>query len=272
MQKPFTYAFVPPSNDAQKPAYWFAFTNNELLLYETGTDVVPHRLDFNEIGLKFSRYHYLGDYDSSPCYAVDLAEPVTLPPGMALKNLRAAYPRLGEDFFTLAGRAVQIIDWDHTHQFCGRCGAKTIDAEGERAKRCPVCGLSNYPRLSPSIIVRINRGPEILMARAFRFPPGMYSILAGFVEPGETLEQAVEREVWEEVRIRVKNIRYFDSQPWPFPNSLMLGFTAEYAGGEIEIDQVEIEDAGWYSADNLPQLPPKLSIARRLIDDFRLSP
>ena len=162
------------------------------------------------------------------------------------------------------------LDWDRTHQYCGRCGTKTIDAEGERAKRCPNCGLSNYPRLSPSIIVRINRGDEILMARAFRFPPGMYSVLAGFVEPGETLEEAVEREVWEEVRIRVKNIRYFGSQPWPFPHSLMLGFTAEYAGGEIEIDQVEIEDAGWYSAANLPQLPPRLSIARRLIDDFRL--
>ena len=268
MQKPFTYANVPPADNHRTPAYWFAFTNNELLLYEKGTDVVPHRLDFNEVGLGFIRQHYLGDYDGNPCYAVDLAEPVTLPSGMALKNLRAAYPRLGEDFFTLAGRAVQIIDWDHTHQFCGRCGAKTIDAEEERAKRCPACGLSNYPRLSPSIIVRINRGAEILMARAFRFPPGMYSVLAGFVEPGETLEQAVEREVWEEVRIRVKNIRYFGSQPWPFPNSLMLGFTAEYAGGEIEIDQVEIEDAGWYSADNLPQLPPKLSIARRLIDDF----
>lgn len=270
MQKPFAYIFTPPPN-RQEPAYWFAFANNELLIYKKRSDVVPYLVDFAELDLAFVKQHYLGEYDGVHCYAVELAESISPSAGMALRNIRAAYPRLGDDFFTLAGRAIQIIDWDRTHQFCGRCGTQTIDVDTERAKRCPQCGLSNYPRLSPSVIVRINRGNEILLARAPHFPPGMYSVLAGFVEPGETLEQAVEREVWEEVHLRLKNIRYFGSQSWPFPNSLMLGFTAEHASGEIEIDQIEIEDAGWYSPDNLPQIPPKLSIARQLIDDFKVS-
>ena len=130
------------------------------------------------------------------------------------------------------------------------------------------CGLLQFPRLSPAIIVLVRRGERLLLARSRQTPPGMYSVLAGFVEPGETLEQAVEREVKEEVGISVSNIRYFGSQPWPFPHSLMIGFTAEHAEGELDIDRNEMEDAGWYSVDRLPMLPPPISIARRLIDDF----
>jgi NAD+ diphosphatase len=143
-----------------------------------------------------------------------------------------------------------------------------VNLEGQRAKQCPQCKLVNYPRLSPSIIVAVRRGNELLLARSPRFPAGMYSVLAGFVEPGETLEQAVEREVQEEVGLTVKNICYFGSQPWPFPNSLMIGYRAEYAGGEIQIDRVEIEDAGWYTAEHLPAIPSRISIARQLIEAF----
>jgi NAD+ diphosphatase len=125
-----------------------------------------------------------------------------------------------------------------------------------------------FPRLSPAIIVRITKGELILLARNHRFPTGRFSVLAGFVEPGETLEEAVAREVREEVGIRVRNIRYFDSQPWPFPNSLMLGFTAEYAEGELVIQEDELDEAHWFGRDELPDLPPAISIARRLIDDF----
>jgi NAD+ diphosphatase len=138
----------------------------------------------------------------------------------------------------------------------------------ERAKICPKCGLVAYPRLSPAVIVAVLRDNCILLAHSHRFPAKFYSVLAGFVEPGETLEECVEREVYEEVGIRVRAIRYFGSQPWPFPDSLMIAFTANYAGGEIRIDHSEIADANWFSANDLPHIPPKISIARQLIDWF----
>ena len=132
----------------------------------------------------------------------------------------------------------------------------------------PAVRSLQFPRLSPAVIVLVQRGNQLLMARSRHFAPGVYSVLAGFVEPGETLEEAVEREVFEETGIRVKDIRYFGSQPWPFPHSLMIGFTARYAGGEIKINDEEIEDAGWYTADRLPGQPGKISIARQLIEWF----
>jgi NAD+ diphosphatase len=187
---------------------------------------------------------------------------------MAFEGLRKVYGRLDEDLFWLAARAVQIAEWDRTHCFCGRCGIPLRLRETERAKECPQCGLLHFPRLAPAVIVLVERGHELLMARSRHFAPGVYSVLAGFVEPGETLEEAVEREVLEEVGIRIKDIRYFGSQPWPFPHSLMIGFTATYAGGEIAINDEEIEDAGWFTADNLPGQPGKISIARRLIEWF----
>jgi NAD+ diphosphatase len=185
---------------------------------------------------------------------------------MAFKGLRGLFADLGEELFTLAGRALQIMDWDRTHQFCGQCGTPTADKTDERAKVCLQCGLLHYPHMSPAIIVAVRRREQILLARASRFPEGLYSVIAGFVEPGESLEECLRREVREETGIEVDNIRYFGSQAWPFPNSLMVGFTANYAAGEIAIDRDEIVDAGWFSAKSLPTIPEKLSIARRLID------
>jgi NAD+ diphosphatase len=153
-------------------------------------------------------------------------------------------------------------------QYCGRCGSRTQTKEKERAKVCPQCGLHNFPRRSPAIIVAVERGEEILLARSAHFPRGMFSVLAGFVEPGETIEECVVREVKEEVGITVGNIRYFGSQPWPFPNSLMLGFTAEYVGGELVLDPTEIAEAGWFRADALPSIPGRISIAGRMIQWF----
>ena len=180
--------------------------------------------------------------------------------------------QIGDTLFSLAGRAVQIVNWDRTHQYCGQCGTPTETVSFERAKECPNCKLTSYPRLSPAIIIAVTRcmGDEkrILLARNHRFPPGRYSVVAGFVEPGESLEDTARREVFEEVGIRIQNIRYFDSQPWPFPNSLMLGFTAEYESGDFVLEEEEIADAQWFAADDLPRLPPKISIARRLIDAF----
>jgi len=249
-------------------AFWFAFAGNKLLCDEQSPEVIPLMVDFADLKLESIRQQYLGRLDDRHCYSVELAPDISAPSGMTFKGLRDAYGLLSTDLFVVAGRAIQIVDWDRTHQFCGRCGARTVTLETERAKQCPKCKLLNYPRLSPAIIVAVRRGEELLLARGPNWPPGRYSVLAGFVEPGESLEQAVQREVLEEVEVTVKNIRYFGSQPWPFPNSLMLGFTADYETGEIRPDPAEIEDAGWYTVDNLPKLPPKMSISRHLIDAF----
>ncbi|MBW1850764.1 MAG: NAD(+) diphosphatase [Deltaproteobacteria bacterium] len=178
------------------------------------------------------------------------------------------FSRLGEEVIQVAGLANQLRLWNLNHQFCGKCGNPTENKTDERAKICPQCGLINYPRLSPAIIVAVIKDKQILLAHSSRFPSKFYSVLAGFVEPGETLETCVKREVREEVGLDVKNICYFGSQPWPFPDSLMVAFTAEYAGGKITTDNCEIADANWFSADNLPDVPPRISIARELIDWF----
>jgi NAD+ diphosphatase len=265
----FFAGVVPPSGERSEPAWWFAFQENKLLVYLNPSSVsVPSLVQFEELGLIPLSQHYLGQLDSRPCYAVGLEQGVLLPAGMGFEGLRRVYGRLDEDLFWIAARAVQIVDWDRTHRFCGRCGTPLRVKTTERAKECTQCGLLQFPRLAPAIIVLVERGREILLARSRHFLPDMYSVLAGFVEPGESLEEAVEREIKEEVGIEVKDIRYFGSQPWPFPHSLMIGFTATYAGGEICLDGSEIEDAGWFTSDNLPSIPGKISIARKLIDWF----
>jgi NAD+ diphosphatase len=225
-------------------------------------------MDFGGLGLTPLSEHYMGRLDHQPCYAVEVAEGTIPPAGMTFEGLRQVYGRLDEDLFWVAARAVQIVDWDKTHQHCGRCGTPLRTKTTERAKECPQCGQLHFPRLAPAIIVLVERGDQLLLARSRHFMPGMYSVLAGFVEPGESLEEAVVREVKEEVGIDVKDIRYFSSQPWPFPHSLMIGFTATYDGGEISLNDEEIEDAGWFTVDNLPRIPGKISIARKLIDWF----
>ena len=267
MRKTFISEVTPPQELAG-PAWWFAFHRNRLLV-EVGDDAlrVPCRERFEELGVTVVQRHYLGRYDGLPCHAVDLADE-SLPAGMDFKDLRQVYGLLEEDLFVLGGRAVQIVEWDRTHQYCGRCGSRTQTKETERAKVCPRCGLHNFPRLSPAIIVAVERGDAILLARSAHFPQGLFSVLAGFVEPGETIEECVVREVKEEVGITVGNVRYFGSQPWPFPNSLMLGFTAEYVDGELELDPSEIAEAGWFRADSLPSIPGRISIAGRMIRWF----
>jgi NAD+ diphosphatase len=264
----FISGIVPPV-ERSEPSWWFAFQENKLLVYEESSQCnLPCLVNFAELGLTTLQEHYLGRLDNHPCYAVEVAEGTILPIGMTFKGLRQIYGCLNEDLFWIAARAVQIVDWDRTHQFCGRCGVQLRTMSTERAKECPQCGLLLFPRLAPAIIVLVERANKLLLARSRHFPSDMYSVIAGFVEPGESLEEAVTREVNEEVGVDVKDIRYFGSQPWPFPHSLMIGFTATYAGGEISIQDEEIEDANWYSVDNLPRIPDKISIARKLIDWF----
>ncbi|QHT67979.1 NAD(+) diphosphatase [Rhodocytophaga rosea] len=261
----FVKGTLPESHTA--PAYWFIFKENLILVKEEEIGVsIPAFYSIEETGWPVARKQYLGTWQEHHSYVVEVSQDMLLPSGMKWTGLRQAYGQLAEHFFSLAGEAIQILDWDRTHQFCGRCATPTIPSLTEYSRKCPNCGLSNYPRLSPAVIVLIQRDNQILLSRSPHFPPGMYSIQAGFVEPGESLEEAIHREIMEEVGVRLKNVRYFGSQPWPFPNSLMIGFTAQYAGGELTIDKTEIEDAAWYTADKLPNIPPRLSIARKLID------
>ena len=264
--------FVPgvePPMERLGPAWWFAFAGDSLLVRpESSLVEIPYLVDLQELGLSMLHRHYLGQLDGHSCYAVDLPENTVLPAGMAFEGLREVYGRLDEDLFWIAARAVQIVNWDRTHRFCGRCGTAMEAKTTERAKGCPSCGLLHFPRLSPAIIVLVERGQELLLARSRHFAPGRYSVIAGFVEPGETLEETVVREIREEVGIRIKDIRYFGSQAWPFPHSLMVGFTATYHSGEISLNDHEIEDARWFTADNLPTIPNKMSISRKLIDWF----
>lgn len=258
-------------------AYWFLFQHDKLAVRPTPTGVeIPLVRDPGELGVTPLRRQFLGFVEQAgqrvACFSAELDAEQPLGDGWTVDNLRQLYGALGDSWFQLAGRAVQIMEWDRTHQFCGRCGAPMAAMANERAKRCTECGLSNYPRISPAIIIAITREMEgekrILLARNHRFPTGRYSILAGFVEPGESLEECAAREVMEEVAIEIDNIRYVSSQPWPFPNSLMLGFTAEYAGGDFHLEDAEIAEAGWFGVNNLPNLPQKPSIARQLIDAF----
>ncbi|HET8522737.1 MAG TPA: NAD(+) diphosphatase [Thermomicrobiales bacterium] len=268
MNRSFIAAVEPPHGlPANGPAWWFAVRDGDVLTIDD-PHVLPVLPDPAELGVTATTRHFLGMLDGRPCYAIGLEEDYAPPSGEELAGLRSLYGRVDDTLFALAGRAVQIVAWDRTHRFCGRCGTPTELAPGERAKRCPACGLLNFPRLSPAVITLVERDDHVLLARNHRFTGGMYSVLAGFVEPGESLEEAVQREIAEEVSIGVTNLRYFGSQPWPFPNSLMIGFTADYAAGEIAIDNHEIADAAWFAPDNLPLIPQKLSIARRLIDAY----
>jgi NAD+ diphosphatase len=218
------------------------------------------------LGLKLLTTLYVGRLQQTHCFAA-AADGDTAPAGFAWLDLRALFGLLDDASFALAGRALQLVDWDLTHRFCGSCATPTVRSENERARACPACGLVAYPRLAPAVMALVRRPPrEILLARSHRFPTGMYSALAGFVEPGETIEQALAREVFEEVGVGLTKVRYFASQPWPFPHSLMIAFVADWAEGEIRTDPAEIADAEWFEIDKLPLLPSPISIARRLID------
>jgi NAD+ diphosphatase len=264
----FIPAVEPPTIPAAR-AWWFAFRDDKLLVKGTEDRVTLPLLEIPaEPPAPAASQNYLGNLDDDACIAAEIPAQAALPAGYRLEGLRALYGRLDDDLFAIAGRAAQIVTWDRTHRFCGQCGTPTEHLYGERARKCPACGLTAYPRISPCVIVLITRGDEVLLARGRNFPVGRYSTPAGFVEAGESLEETVTREIREEVGVEVDNIRYFGSQPWPYPHQMMVGFTCTWASGDIRIDPSEIADAGWFTRDNMPQIPPPMSISRCLIDSY----
>ena len=259
---------VAPDDADHGDAWYFVFTPKGELITKS-VEGIPEpitRDDFRWFDMEEHHKHFLGYYLNRPCFALSASgKPAE---GYHAAGLRGLLGRTPQSLFYLAGRAQQILEWHETHQFCGRCGGQMQDHTNDRAKECSSCRLINYPRLSPSIIVLITKGDEMLLARNANWPTNMYSTLAGFVEVGESIEQTLHREVLEEVGLKVKNLEYFGSQSWPFPNSLMLGFHAEYASGDIVCQEEEIADAQWFSPNNLPQIPPKTAISGWLIQEF----
>jgi NAD+ diphosphatase len=260
---------VTPPDSATSEAWWFVYSEHRLLV-KTGADTttVPLTKDPLEIGIQVRHPLYLGTFLGRPCYAAEGQPGGRDGADFGFLELRSLFGRLEDNVFEIALIAVHLVVWDKTYQFCTTCRGRLQPKHDVRAKACRNCGRLEFPRLSPAIIVLIEKGDTLLLARSPRFAGEFFSVLAGFVEPGESLEQAVRREVMEEVGIAVKDISYFGSQPWPFPDSLMIGFTAQYESGEIKIDDQEIVEAGWYRTDSLPRIPGKISIARKLIDWF----
>jgi NAD+ diphosphatase len=262
---PFLPSIVPPSSVSRR--IWFFVSSAGLIVREIGLRVeLPANEEASHFNFAEEHAHYLGQLEDAHAFVVPYEGEA--PSGFVARGLRSFFGAMDEDVFWVAGRALQLAEWATTHRFCGRCATPTVRVHGERAMKCPSCQYTTYPRISPAIIVLVRRGDEALLARGARFPRPFYSTLAGFSEVGESLEETLQREVREEVGIEVKNIRYFGSQPWPFPHSLMIGFFAEYAGGELNLNKEEILDAKWFRADDLPMIPPGLSIARKLIDNW----
>lgn len=251
----FSPAFVPPAE-----------ISIHRYIHVIGTSVfISDRVEIDD-----ATHHFIGVHAGEAVWAVDVPRGEDPSYGAAL-DLYSYFGRASEAEWAIAGRAVQVAEWARTHRFCGRCGTPTEHSGNDRSMRCPSCGLLAYPRLAPAMITLVTKGEpgpdqQALLARGVQFRAPMYSCLAGFVEPGESLEQSVVREVREEVGIEVVNPRYWGSQPWPFPHSLMVGFRAEWSRGDIVCDPTEIIDAQWFSKSELPNIPPRISIARKLID------
>ena len=219
-------------------------------------------------GLEPLSTHYLGDLAGTPVFAQEVDPDAEEPSGYEFDSLWSFLTTVEQPVFYLIGRARQLVEWHRHHHYCGACGSVTSTEPVDRSRKCDNCNLAFYPKLSPSIIVLVSRGEELLLARNAQARGNFYSTLAGFVEPGESIEETVHREVFEEVAIKVKNLKYYSSQSWPFPNSLMLGFHAEYDSGEIRIQEEELADAGWFHYTNMPNKPAMMSISGWLIDDF----
>jgi NAD+ diphosphatase len=244
-------------------ALLFAFAGDRLLVVADAPAGVDHLGELAATAL------YIGTLEGRPCFAVPVAEGTAVPECVSPAGLRELFGRLDPRLHGVAGRAFQLVEWYRAHAFCGRCGHPTRPVDSERARACEACGATYFPRINPAVIMRVERDGRMLLARNRSFRGPFFSVLAGFVEPGESLEETVAREVEEEVGLEVAGIRYFGSQSWPFPSQLMVGFVATAAPGEVDLRDSELEAARWFAAgDELPPLPGPFSISRRLIDDF----
>lgn len=258
------------SEKLTKTANYFIFSGEHILVEKESDHQwsIPVLEKGSALELQLTDTCFLGTMAAVNCYCAHIVSE-RVPASAVLIHLRSLWGKVDPEVWHIAGYARQIYDWNRNFKYCGRCGVETRRNDKEHARDCPECGLVSYPRVSPAIITAVVKEDQILLARGVRFPDKkMFSVLAGFVEPGEDLEACLSREIFEEVGVRVKHIRYFKSQPWPFPDSLMIGFTAEYDSGSLVIDREEIAEAGWFKKDALPRTPGKYTLAGELIDWF----
>ncbi len=259
----FAPGITPPRGALDGSALWFVFRKHELLVDASG-ERAPRAFDPPGGVTPL----YIGTLSGAPCFAVDLPAPAEAPAGAQFVGLREAFMLLDRRELSVALTAYPLLHFERTHRFCGACGAATRDLDGERAKSCTACGHICWPRVTPAAIVLVHDGSRVLLTRGKRMPKGApwYALVAGFLETGETLEQCVAREVREETGVEVDLIEYQGSQPWPFPHQIMVGFRARYTGGDVVIDESELEDARWFERAHMPSLPPVGSIATAMID------
>ena len=264
MRSRFVRAYPPAQADSA--ARWLLFRGNELVVQVAGDQTAL----FEEAALDGAadlKPLYLGMLDTVAYVAAEFAADGPLPAGMRVVGLRGLYGKLGEEEFSIAGYASQMLLWQRSSQFCPVCGAPTEPVGGDWGRRCTSCGFARYPQISPATLALVHDGDRVLLTHKAGWGP-MYSIIAGFVEPNESLEGCVHREVLEEVGVELDQVVYGGSQGWPFPAQLMVGFTCRYAGGEIVIDAQELDDARWFHVDELPPLPGKISLSRQLLDHW----
>ena len=263
-----TESFIPEiatDKEPQESDLLFIFHERKMLVRDTdGAPSAPSRGELPALSQILEKGLYIGTLDNTPCYTAIVDENVA-PDGYSFISLRYLYFRGVANLRPAISTAALVRDWAINTRYCGRCGAKTSTLENEWCSTCPDCGYTAYPRMSPAVIVAVLKDGKILLAHNRRFDRPIYSLLAGFVEPGESLESTVHREILEEAGLEVKNLRYHSSQCWPFPDSLMIGYVVEYSSGELKLNE-ELDDAGWFDKDTMPQIPEKGPIARSIID------
>lgn len=263
--------FIPENIDTEELNKVFLVQKgNDLLINDKSQNLAV--LDSDEIkwsGMDITHKHFLGHLGEYACYTAELSSRSISMEGCSLRSFRSLLGLIPDNFFTLCSRSVQLSEWYKLSKYCGSCGLATSLHSKERAMYCESCNNLIYPRISPCVIVLVTKGEELLLAHNKNFPSQIFSTLAGFIESGETVEQAIEREIYEEVKINVKNCKYFGSQSWPFPGQLMLGFYADYDFGILEPDGKEIDVVKWFNFQSLPQVPPSnISISGRLIENY----
>jgi len=243
------------------------------LLLRNNDHALPDGKLIDKLQLPPQRLHALGEWNGRYYQMGWLDQPEALADGYAWHGLRSLFGVIDDGLAALAARAVQLAEWARTHQFCGVCATPMQRLDGERCYCCPACDMRAYPRISPAMMVLVRKGDAVLLALHALPGATRYTALAGFLEAGESIEEAVHREVYEEVGLRVQNLRYFGSQSWPFPHSLMIAYTADYLSGEIRIDPGEISDARWFGPDDVwPEAPTTKSIAAELLQAHRPRP
>lgn len=247
----------------QSSYVWFIFYNDQLLLeknkgiYRVPVSLLPP--------VSVGEYLSVGDYGDLPSHAASVPAPGPEKEGWEWVGLRAAWEYLDAVVYQQAGKAFELLHWDRQSRYCSACGRLMVRSS-DISKRCPGCGKEDYPHISTAVLVLVRKADRLLLVHARNFKGSFYSLVAGFLETGETLEECVAREVKEETGLHVKNITYWGNQPWPYPSGLMVGFVADYAGGEICLQDEELSAGAFYTKDELPELPRRLSLARKMID------